>query len=76
MTRDSAVVSTQMWLWGYGYYVDSYDLDVWESLENYNPKMVIIEINSSIPPGILQKHGFKTKGNSFSSALVKEKNNG
>ena len=30
--------------------IDSYDLDVWESLENYNPKMVIIEIYSSIPP--------------------------
>ena len=56
--------------------IDSYDLDVWESLENYNPKMVIIEINSSIPPGILQKHGFKTQGNSFSSALVTAKNNG
>jgi hypothetical protein len=50
--------------------IDSYDCDVWESLENYIPKVVIIEINSSIPPGILQRHNNKEKvGNSFSSTL-------
>ena len=27
--------------------IDSFDLEVWESLDNYNPKIVIIEINSS-----------------------------
>jgi hypothetical protein len=50
--------------------IDSYDCDVWESLKNYQPLVVIIEINSSIPPGILQKHGDKTQGNSFSSTLA------
>jgi len=49
--------------------IDSYDLEVWESLKNYKPKIVIIEINSSIPPGILQKHGNNTQGNSFTSTL-------
>jgi hypothetical protein len=50
--------------------IDSYDCDVWENLENYNPKIVIIEINSRIPPGILQRHNNLEKiGNSFSSTL-------
>lgn len=49
--------------------IDSYDCDVWESLSNYSPKVVIIEINSSVPPGILQKHGDQAQGNSFSSTL-------
>jgi len=30
--------------------IDSYDYQVWESLKLYRPKMVIIEINSSVPP--------------------------
>ena len=33
--------------------IDSYDLEVWESLVFYKPKIVIIEINSSYPPGII-----------------------
>ncbi len=49
--------------------IDSYDLDVWESLKNYSPKIIVIEINSSILPGILQKHSNETPGNSFSSTL-------
>ena len=50
--------------------IDSYDCDVWENLENYKPKIVIIEINSTIPPGILQRHNNLEKvGNSFSSTL-------
>ena len=32
--------------------VDSYDWQIWESLQNYTPTVVIIEINSSIPVGI------------------------
>lgn len=28
--------------------IDSYDYQVWESLKNYKPKIVIIEINSSV----------------------------
>ena len=49
--------------------IDSNDLEVWESLENYQPKIVIIEINSSIKPGILQKHSLEHQGNSFSSTI-------
>ena len=50
--------------------IDSYDCDVWENLENYSPKIVIIEINSTIPPGVLQRHNNLEKiGNSFSSTL-------
>ena len=32
--------------------VDSYDYQIWESLEIYKPKIIIIEINSSIKPDI------------------------
>ena len=49
--------------------IDSNDLDVWESLENYQPKIVVIEINSSIKPGILQKHSLEHQENSFSSTI-------
>lgn len=28
--------------------IDSYDYQIWKSLENYNPKIVIVEINSSV----------------------------
>lgn len=56
--------------------IDSFDLDVWESMEDYNPKIVIIEINSSIPNGILARHNSKILGNSFTSTLkVGEKKN-
>lgn len=49
--------------------IDSYDLDIWESVEKYLPKIVVIEINSSVIPGILQRHSQKLEGNSFSSTL-------
>jgi len=49
--------------------IDSNDLDVWDSLKNYQPKIVVIEINSSIKPGILQKHSKTQQGNSFSSTI-------
>lgn len=49
--------------------VDSFDLDIWESLSNFQPKIVVIEINSSVPPGVLQRHSFNRQGNSFSSTL-------
>lgn len=49
--------------------IDSYDCDVWESLTNYQPKVVVIEINSSVPPGILWRHSSKTQGGTFSSTL-------
>lgn len=50
--------------------IDSYDLEIWETMEAYRPKIVIIEINSYIPPGILWRHDNKSMdGNSFSSTL-------
>ncbi len=49
--------------------IDSYDLDVWEALENYRPKIVVIEVNSSIEPGIIQRHSLKNQGNSFSATV-------
>jgi hypothetical protein len=56
--------------------IDSYDCDVWESLSNYEPKIVVIEINSSVLPGILWRHSGKTSGNSFSSTLNVGKSKG
>jgi len=51
--------------------IDSSDLDAWVSHVNYRPTIVVIEINSSIPPGILQWHGeAKPFGNSFSSTML------
>ncbi|MEM5368479.1 hypothetical protein V4C53_20900 [Paraburkholderia azotifigens] len=47
--------------------IDSYDCDVWESLTDYMPKIVVIEINSSVPPGIVWRHSDKTPGNTFSA---------
>lgn len=37
--------------------IDSFDLAVWESLEDYYPKVVVIEVNSSIAPGIVWRNG-------------------
>jgi|SRR5581483_1675055 len=60
--------------------IDSYDYLIWQALKNYNPKIVVIEINSSIPLGKehiqpdgigyeeLEKQG-KTAGSSFTSML-------
>jgi len=36
--------------------VDSYDSDIWETLQNYSAKVVVIEINGSVPPGIYWRH--------------------
>ena len=49
--------------------IDSYDLAVWKSLKSYRPKIVIIEINSGIAPGIVQTHSPYNIGNSFSSTV-------
>ena len=56
--------------------IDSYDLAVWKSLKKYRPKIVIIEINSGLPPGIKQIHGNGKIGNSFTSTVeYAQKNN-
>ena len=49
--------------------IDSFDLEVWQAHIKFRPKIVVIEINSSITPGILQWHGGNYQGNSFSSTL-------
>ncbi len=49
--------------------IDSYDLDVWESVTLYKPKLVIIEINNEIPPGVLQRHSDHNWLNSFTSTV-------
>lgn len=49
--------------------IDSFDLAVWECFQGA-PKVVVIEINSALRPGILQWHdGGLCNGNSFSSTL-------
>lgn len=49
--------------------IDSYDLAVWNAYHG-KPKVVVIEINSSIRPNITQWHDGETKqGNSFTSTL-------
>ena len=55
--------------------IDSEDLRVWKNF-NGKPKVVIIEINSTIKPGILNYHNEKVPGNSFSSTLVVAKEKG
>lgn len=57
--------------------IDSFDYQIWKSLKNYKPKIVIIEINSSVnvnnnvhihTPGVYQGTGFRPMFN-----LAKEK---
>jgi len=50
--------------------IDSYDYQVWESLIYFRPKIVIVEINSSINPLELQTHGNGKQGSSFQSMLI------
>ena len=51
--------------------IDTYDLEIWEHLTNYLPKVVIIEINSGIGTDILQYHSDEKGklGNSFLSTI-------
>lgn len=55
--------------------VDSCDLDIWETLKEYRPKIVVIEINSSLWPGIIIRQAANIRGNSFSATInvAKEK---
>lgn len=36
--------------------IDSYDLEVWNAVEKYRPKLVVIECNSAYPPGMISTH--------------------
>lgn len=49
--------------------IDSHDLEVWDAIKKYKPKIVVIEINSGYPPGVYQTHNIIYQGNSFSSTL-------
>lgn len=49
--------------------IDSFDWQVWNSLRDYRPKIVIIEVNS-LPPGIEQTYrGPMVQGSSFTSTV-------
>ena len=52
--------------------IDSRDLEVWADLRRFRPKVMVIETNSSLPPGQLQWHDDRAgrTGNSFSSTLA------
>tara|TARA_B110000971_G_C19901910_1_gene450376 strand:+ start:137 stop:889 length:753 start_codon:yes stop_codon:yes gene_type:complete len=57
--------------------IDSNDLEIWESLSNYLPKIVIIEIESNILPGVIEKYNFENKTfNSFTSTIKSATNKG
>ena len=58
--------------------IDSNDLEIWESIIKYKPKIVIIEINSGLLPNIRQRHNAELglQGNSFQSTLDVAKKKG
>ena len=57
--------------------IDSYDYAVWEGLTKYRPKVVIIEVNSSLLPGELHTYtGGPVEGNSFTSTVELGKKKG
>ena len=49
--------------------IDSYDLEIWESLVEFAPDIVIIEINSTFPPGIELRQCSPKGGSTFSATL-------
>jgi hypothetical protein len=50
--------------------IDGDDYHVWSALDAYRPKVVVIEIESSVPPGSKQVPGPGRPGASFSSTLT------
>jgi hypothetical protein len=50
--------------------IDSYDWQVWNALEKYRPRIVIIESNCAIPPGIYQIHNPPASVGASFTALV------
>lgn len=51
--------------------VDSEDWNIWLHLSNYRPVVVVLEVNSSLPPGIVQTHRSPdVQGCSFSAAIA------
>lgn len=51
--------------------IDGFDYQVWSSLEHYRPAIVIIEINSSFPPGRERVHGEDGQQGTTFSAMLK-----
>jgi hypothetical protein len=57
--------------------IDSFDWQVWRALDEYQPKIVVIECNSELLPGIFQTHNPpQYVGASFSSLVELGKNKG
>jgi hypothetical protein len=50
--------------------IDSYDWQVWNALENYRPKLVIIECNCAIAPGVHSIHNPPASQGASFRALV------
>jgi hypothetical protein len=49
--------------------VDGLDYFIWEALEHYSPKIVIIEVNSHFPPGVEHVEAGENPTSSFSSMV-------
>jgi hypothetical protein len=49
--------------------IDGDDLVTWESINKYRSRIVIIEINARIEPGVFQRHSDTNYLNSFSSTV-------
>lgn len=49
--------------------IDGNDYHIWDSLKNYNPKIVIIEINPFYKPGVEYVHNGSIYGSSFTSMV-------
>lgn len=56
--------------------VDGPDYQIWQGLRDYSPKVVVIEINSSLGPGREQIHQAGMQGTSFRSMLDLGKSKG
>jgi hypothetical protein len=51
--------------------IDSWDAQIWESHREYRPKIVVVESNNKLPPGVLQLHSPPEHiGASFSSLVA------
>lgn len=55
--------------------IDSSDYHIWKSLLSYRPKIVIVEVNSTIPTPVVAIHGEGVSGSSFQAManLAREK---
>lgn len=49
--------------------IDSYDYEVWEACDLYRAKVVLIEINSGVPIGVVQRCAPGVEGTSFTPML-------